>query len=355
MRRLMMLFLLVLAPELALAQQRTYIPPQIGATPGSPGSFTLTGPLLLSNGTAAAPSLAFASDPTTGIHWPSANQLSFDFAGFAMVGISAGSLQMRSDKVISFSGDANPFGSQDVVLRRDAANTLALRNAGTAGTPVPQTLNVYKYCDGAACATGYERASFGWAGSIATFNVSNAGTGSERYFAFVYNGTGGYAFTRLNFNPVNDTSDIGQNGAFWKTAYLSRSIQGSKSKALVEATPTSPVRISVPQTALANYGGGSVGYTVYATDGTDSQSLVGDVRFAMVNKAGAETCTPGEVGTPVLAESAGGSTLTCTWTCSTAAADTVDLFANCTSSLVQTTFTVESRGNMQKPNTWTPQ
>lgn len=152
---------------------------------------------------------------------------------------------------------------------------------------------------------------------------------------------------------AGDSYRIGGLGEEVSSLYITRSFQGSKSKALTEASATSFVRVAVAQTAAGNYAGGSVGYTVYATDGTDSQSLVGDVRFGAVNKAGAETCVIGEVGTPVLGASSG--TLTCTFTCATAAADTVDLSANCTSSLVQTTFTIEHRGNMQKINTYTPQ
>lgn len=211
----------------------------------------------------------------------------------------------------------------------------------------PQRFNIYNtYTDSG----NYERIALTWVGNIFYISPQAAGTGVTR------SGILGGTWSSGQFNAqASDASYFGTASNFWANLYLSRSIQGSKSKGLTEGAATSVARVAVAQTAASNYGGGSVGYTVYATDATDSQSLVGDVRFAMVNKAGTETCTIGEVGTPVLAVSAGGSTLTCTWTCATAAADTVDIQANCTSSLVQTTFTAETRGDMQKPNTWTPQ
>jgi len=45
-------------------------------------------------------------------------------------------------------------GTADTILTRDAANTLALRNGGTSGTPVPQTFRVYAFY---ADASNYKR------------------------------------------------------------------------------------------------------------------------------------------------------------------------------------------------------
>lgn len=229
------------------------------------------------------------------------------------------------------------------------------------GTTITSTLP-FLAPNGDGTTNGYGFATVPSAGMHLASSELNIGAGSAAGRGIKFNISGGEAW-RIDmassgspFRPsATDTRDIGQSVRLIKDFFVGRSTQGAKSKALTEGGATSFVRVAVPQTAAANYGGGSVGYTVYATDGTDSQSLVGDMRFAMVNKAGTETCTPGEVGTPVLAESAGGSTLTCTFTCATAAADTVDVSANCTSSLVQTTFTIQDRGDMQQPNTWTPQ
>lgn len=204
-------------------------------------------------------------------------------------------------------------------------------------------------------AGNYERLSFSYGAGIFTMQAQASGSGTYRRIGI--SGAGSYyVYFGSTISPsVTDVMPIGDSAALWQHLYLTRSIQGSKSKALTEGAATTVTRIAVAQTAAANYGGGRSGYTVYASDGTDSQSLQGDVRYSFVNKAGTETCTIGEVGMPVLSESAGASTLTCTWTCATAAADAVDIQANCTSSLVQTTFTAETRGDMQKPNTWTPQ
>lgn len=203
--------------------------------------------------------------------------------------------------------------------------------------------------------TNTERAILQWSGNTFAFSTAASGSGTLRNFQFTPGG--GQVVVTGTIRPgADDAYDLGlfSTVRLWSSLGLSRSIMGGKSKALTGGSATTFLRVSVAQTAAANYGGGSVGYTVYATDGTDSQSLVGDVRFAMVNKAGTETCAIGEEGTPVLAQSSG-STLTCTFTCATAAADTVDLAANCASGLVETTFTIEYRGDMQKLNTYTPQ
>jgi hypothetical protein len=188
-----------------------------------------------------------------------------------------------------------------------------------------------------------------------TYVILNSVDISKGIYLRTNDSSGVYYANSILSPEADDSVTLGVAATKYSTSYVSRSIQGSKSKALTESSATSFVRIAVPQTAGANYGGGSAVYTIYSTDGTDSQSLNGDIRWAMVNKAGTESCSIGEVGTPVLAESTGASTLTCTFTCATAAADTVDISANCVSSLVQTTFTAQYRLNMPQPNTVTPQ
>jgi hypothetical protein len=69
------------------------------------------------------------------------------------------------------------LGSADLFLRRDAANTLALRNGGTVSVPVPQTFNVYNFWQDAS---NYERLSTYWAGNTAYILSASAGTGVAR-------------------------------------------------------------------------------------------------------------------------------------------------------------------------------
>lgn len=67
--------------------------------------------------------------------------------------------------------------TNDIFLARDAANTLALRNGGTAGAPVPQTLNLYNFFQDAS---NYERLAVYWSGNQAQLLTLQAGTGSAR-------------------------------------------------------------------------------------------------------------------------------------------------------------------------------
>ena len=167
-------------------------------------------------------------------------------------------------------------------------------------------------------------------------------------------GATSYNWDSGRFYAGHDLSTLGLSNVGWQGATILRFIQGSKSKTLTESSATSFTQVAVPQTAGANHAAGKVIYEVYATDGTDTQSLAGEVYFSAVNKAGTETCSIGLVGTEVLSVSTA-STLTCTHTCVTGLTDVVQIASNCVSSLVQTTFTIQSRLDMPQPNTVTPQ
>jgi len=207
-------------------------------------------------------------------------------------------------------------------LQWDAANTLAQRNGGTQGTPVPQLFRVYDFCDGVDCATGYRRLQLGYVGTIFRIDNQNGGTGATSYFTFTYNGGGGYAFTETNFNPANDAIDLGQNGAFWKSFFVGRSIQGSKSKALTDNTATTFATVAMPQAAGSNYGGGQIIYTIFCKDASNQAQQTGTVKFVCMNLAGTESCgwgTPDGVtlgdgtaslGTPTFTAAAGADLVT---------------------------------------------
>ena len=94
---------------------------------------TVPVPILLPNGTAAAPSLAFAGLPNMGI-WTDGSKFAFAVGGAQQVSIRVGSLDLdRADNFELRFGASN-----DVILIRDAANTLALRNANA-----EQQFNIY--------------------------------------------------------------------------------------------------------------------------------------------------------------------------------------------------------------------
>jgi hypothetical protein len=141
--------------------------------------------------------------------------------------------------------------------------------------------------------------------------------------------------TVLGESMVGKNSDsilIGFGGQEWCF------VQGSP-KALTESTATAIVRVSVGQDVDGT--GAHIKWRVVADDGTDFQVLSGESVIDVVNKAGTETCvirTLPAFGAAVEAASAGTLALDADPTCATAAADTVDVSLDATSSLTQTTL-----------------
>lgn len=133
--------------------------------------------------------------------------------------------------------------------------------------------------------------------------------------------------------------DIGSSSSTFLSLYATTSIQGVRSKALTESAATSFVQIAVTS---GGYTSGYADYSIYANDSTDYQIREGQMHFSIVNKAGTETCV---LGTPTetIAETAGASTLTNAFTCSTSPTNGVLLQANAVSSLTQTTLSIGSR------------
>lgn len=130
-------------------------------------------------------------------------------------------------------------------------------------------------------------------------------------------------------SAVQDTTQYNHN-AVWGTA-------GGAIKALTAGAATSVVRIPVASGAGT---GGVLNYTIFASDATDHQTREGEIKFAVVNKAGTETCTISAASEAadgsVVAVSAG--TLTYAITCDTTPANAVDLQFNAVSSLAETTL-----------------
>lgn len=104
-------------------------------------------------------------------------------------------------------------------------------------------------------------------------------------------------------------------------------------KSLTESSATVVVDIPV---ASGAYTGATINWTVVASDATDHQSRRGSTYLAVVNKAGTETCSVGDVGTTVVAVSTG--TLTVTTGQDTTGANVCTFTINAVSSLTQTTL-----------------
>lgn len=166
---------------------------------------------LFPDGTVSAPAVAFSGNTGTGLA-RSGNSISICTNGFLSVAIDATVIDHRSNSA-SFRLGA----SSDVILTREAANTLALRNGVNA-----QTFNVYNtFTD----ASNYERLALHFSSNVARLFVQQAGTGTARNFQF---GTTGAASVQVLTNSttrwtwdnnghfvaaVDNVLDIGASGA----------------------------------------------------------------------------------------------------------------------------------------------
>lgn len=226
----------------------------------------------------------------------------------------------------------------------------------------PQTFYIYNtYTD----ANNYERSFLRYSGTTIVLGSEGAGTGSNyrdvqlgTLLNRVVFGPSGSGFSAdgagTTFTPhQSDYSSLGEisSNRSWRHLYLARAVLGSKSKDITESTATTFVTVAVPQTAGANFAGGKVIYTVYATDGTDTQVITGELTFSAVNKAGTVTASLTDAqGSP--AASAG--TLTAALT-AVGSGDSVLLKCNAASSLTQTALKIQYRLDMPQINTVTPE
>lgn len=130
------------------------------------------------------------------------------FGADVLINGATGALKLRNALLLQWSSDSTSYGTADVILARDAANTLALRNSTSA-----QTLRIYKtYTD----ASNYEGLSFGWNASNTSHEITTiqAGTGSSRKIRLHVEGWGWDCSTVGHWLAVNDNlQDIGTLGA----------------------------------------------------------------------------------------------------------------------------------------------
>mgnify|MGYP000877930645 CR=1 FL=1 len=272
----------------------------------------------------------------------------FDFV------LSTGGLGMKSTYTLGWY-DASTLGTRDTTLQRDAAGVLAQREGTTA-----QTFRVYKtYTD----ASNYERLSIGYNSGFGSWDITPqyAGTGAAQHLVVTANGgnlylTGGDVKFGGTYNWIvrgvngtlepgnwDNTADLGSPNNRIQDAYIASSIQGTNSVTLTAATDDPFVEIAVP---VGGTVGGYVEYTIVADDATDYQSRSGILPFTVVNKGGTESAAIGTPGaaTEAFAESAGGSTLTNTFTTDNATgSNNVRIRANVVSSLTETTLAIKCR------------
>lgn len=109
---------------------------------GVTSSGTALGPVLFQNGSSAAPSISFASEPTLGLFRPGAGYLGFAELGNFDWASGGTNFIMQSGGAIGFSSTTNPFsGSFDTKIVRAAAGQLTYTATTFAalGTPANGT------------------------------------------------------------------------------------------------------------------------------------------------------------------------------------------------------------------------
>jgi hypothetical protein len=161
-------------------------------------------------GSLSTPAYSFSTDTNSGAFFGALNGLNsyqISVGGFTQwaVGQSNGGTT-QSGPVAWAAVSGNSLGTPDVLLYRDAANKLALRN-GTAA----QTFNVYNtFTD----ASNYERGRIAWLSNVLTIGTEKLGTGVARALEFQTDGT-----TRLTINTSGNATfagavTIGQSSGF---------------------------------------------------------------------------------------------------------------------------------------------
>ena len=172
--------------------------------------------------------------------------------------------------------------------------------------------------------------------SAATTNDFNFDSGNDGVDFKIADG----AITITGTTAANGTVTQKTDGTNTDNVLTTAGIQGARTKTLTEATNTSFVQIAV---ASGSFVGGHVEYTVHADDGTDFQARTGEINFSIVNKSGTETAVFGTALNEAFAESAGASTLVLTFAADTTPTNAVNLQANATSSLTQSTLAIKYR------------
>jgi hypothetical protein len=141
---------------------------QVGGT--SRLSIRKDGAVLGPDGSVSAPTYSFGSQTALGMYRRASGIIAFSTGADRLVIYSQG-IVARSDGALQWSSSADPAGTPDLGIWRDAANTFAQRN-GTAA----QTHRVYRtYTD----ASNYERVSLQSGAGYFEVASETAGTGTD--------------------------------------------------------------------------------------------------------------------------------------------------------------------------------
>jgi len=205
-----------------------------GATIGSnalavTGTASISGVLgLATTGGGTTANLVWGTD-TTGWGRSGANQWTFTNGSYSIIRALNGALEFSSDMILAWNNTTSATATRDLILQRDAANTLAQRNGTNA-----QKLSVYNtFTD----ASNYERGVVDYItnANVLTIGHQAAGTGTaSRGIRFFTSSTAFFSIneTTSNWNIVS-TSDLipGTNNAF-SIGSASKTVQNLHTSAL---------------------------------------------------------------------------------------------------------------------------
>lgn len=223
-------------------------------------------PILVSDGSKTAPSLARSTAPSTGLFFNgSMLVMAEDTVGRFGVGAAGGSALMLlpASMPISWTDGSDIITAQrDLNLLRDAANVLAQQNGTNA-----QAFRLYNtFTD----ASNYERLSIGWSSNTIVIGTQWAGTGANRNMILDCSGLhlylGGsrfYTFNTGGFVSGGASQDLGDGaGNDWRDLYLTRDflhLGGNGQRARIKyatelttiaASPDTDTAIQVPANAI---------------------------------------------------------------------------------------------------------
>lgn len=316
-----------------------------------------SGQLLFPDGTVTAPGAAFKDETGTGLYRGAATSLDIAVNGAQQFrfgetnNTTYNHLLFGNDNLtdIGASGATRPrdvfIGDDTVVGDLVAFGGLTSAFAALDGSGDDLVLKGGDNADGAATMQFLLPDGAAATPSLSFENDPDTGlysTGSN-VIRMTTGGTQQWALSGTSLAPIADNSeDIGDTIRGVKTLYLQTSTQDCDTTTLAAGSATDLVRITV---AAGAYVGGAIDYTVYANDATDFQMRSARQNFAVVNKAGTETCVISAASElldgSVVAASAG--TLTYGVTCTSSVDGTVDIEINAVSSLTETTLESCSR------------
>lgn len=262
---------------------------------------------------------------------------------------AGGGLSGLTPGVFHYADSATSLAASS--LTRETADITSLRNGTTA-----QELQLYATYSGGG--SNYERLFFRTSGA-STFRIGTEklGTGAARDIRFFPDGVDALRISSTLIEPVvsvvpatHNNISLGNGTTMFQWAYTTRGRQGASSKALVDGVATNVWQINVNSNS---YEGLTLDYTIYATDGSARQTIVGSVPVSILNNGGTESCV---FGTPTEAVNTSTGTLTVSWDCTTGS-DLVIIRATGNTDLASTTtFTCESRPDITSgATTATPQ